>query len=235
MNHFKSLFLGIILLFLPFLESNEFNQKVWIEWDSSEGMARLQSSDAKENFWKLTRFYESQIRTTYCGVASSVVLLNALSIKAPPSKIFEKYNFFNQEEFLSNFSKFIDQQEVEKRGLSLEELHSLLESLPLKIAKYKAQDLTIEEMRTLLISSLKNPNHGILALYQRKELMQIGGGHWSPIAAYDAASDSFLLMDVARFKYPPVWINADAFLKSMQTSSTYGESRGFLIIDNKNE
>ena len=36
-----------------------------------------------------------------------------------------------------------------------------------------------------------------------------GGGHFSPLAAYDEETDSFLVMDVARYKYPPFWVDAD--------------------------
>jgi len=205
---------------------------IWIEWDSSEGLSRLQKSHAKENFWNLLRFYESQIRPTYCSVATSVIGLNALSIEAPQSKFLGKYRMFTQEEFFSEqVSAMIDQTEVEKRGMSLAELAAALKTFPIKVSKYDAQDLSSTEIRDLLIAALKNSNQCVLALYQRKELQQVGGGHWSPIAAYDAESDSFLILDVARFKYPPVWINASAFIEALRTTNIYGESRGFLIIE----
>lgn len=201
-------------------------------WDSPEGMSRLQNSDAKENFWKLLRFYESQIRTTYCSVATSVIALNALSIEAPQSKFLGKYRMFTQEEFFSDSVRAVmDQSEVEKRGMSLEELAMVLSTFPIKVMKYEAQSLSHEEMRLLIVSALKNPNQTVLALYQRRELNQEGGGHWSPIAAYDAVSDSFLILDVARFKYPPVWIDASKFIHAMQTANIYNKSRGFIIIE----
>ena len=39
-----------------------------------------------------------------------------------------------------------------------------------------------------------------------RRLGQTGDGHFSPIGGYDAASDQVLLLDVARFKYPPHWV-----------------------------
>ncbi|PJD95906.1 MAG: glutathione gamma-glutamylcysteinyltransferase [Parachlamydia sp.] len=195
-------------------------------------MSRLQKSDAKENFWKLLRYYESQIRPTYCSIATSVITLNTLSIEASQSKFLGKYRMFTQEEFFSDdVLGVIDQNDVAQRGMSLEDLAMVLKVFPVKVLKYEGLDFSQEEIRDLIISALKNPNQCVLALYQRKELQQEGGGHWSPIAAYEAESDSFLVLDVARFKYPPVWVNTSAFINSMRTVNIYNKSRGFIIIE----
>ncbi len=210
------------------IQENEHLEK----WDSPEGLSRLQRCDAKENFWKLLRFYEAQIRLTYCSVATSVITLNTLSIQSPKSQFLEKYQMFTQEEFFSeNVNAVIDQNKVAQRGMALEELAAVLNVFAVEVFKYEAQYLSHEEIRDLLIHALKNPNQCVLALYQRRELQQEGGGHWSPIAAYDIESDSFLILDVARYKYPPVWIGASAFINAMQTANIYGKSRGFIIIE----
>ena len=69
----------------------------WESWDSLEGLSRLQRSDAKENFWKLVRFYESQKYGSYCSVATSVIALNALAIEPPQSIVLGKYRMFTQD------------------------------------------------------------------------------------------------------------------------------------------
>lgn len=207
-----------------------------INWDSPEGLSRLQRSDAKENFWKLSRFYESQIRTTYCSVATAVMALNSLSIEAPQAAFLGKYRIVTQEEFFSDsVSNVIDQKTVLERGMSLEELAAVLNTFPLNILKFKAQELAYEEIHRSLVSALRNPNQCVLALYQRRELNQEGGGHWSPIAAYDTQSDSFLIMDVARFKYPPIWVEASNLIHSMKTANIHGHSRGFIIAEKRVE
>lgn len=40
----------------------------------------------------------------------------------------------------------------------------------------------------------------LVVSYSRKELLQTGDGHFSPIGAYDVASDMVLVLDTARFK-----------------------------------
>ncbi len=204
----------------------------WEAWDSPEGISRLESSEAKENFWKLVRFYESQMHPAYCSVASSVIALNALSVEAPKSKIFGKYRMFTQAEFFSEeVSAIIEQSEVAQRGMSLEDLTQVLKKFPVQVHSYEAQSLSLDEIRQLLITALKNPNQSVLALYQRRELNQEGGGHWSPVAAYDERTDSLLILDVAKFKYPPIWVDAPTFIQSMQTTNIDGKSRGVIILE----
>ncbi|MBA2726634.1 MAG: glutathione gamma-glutamylcysteinyltransferase, partial [Parachlamydiaceae bacterium] len=76
------------------------------------------------------------------------------------------------------------------------------------------------------------PNQTVIALYYRKALKQDGTGHWSPVAAYDHESDSFLILDVARYKYPPAWVSGKAFITGMKSLNHKGLSRGFIILDN---
>jgi len=45
----------------------------------------------------------------------------------------------------------------------------------------------------------------IVTCYSRALLGQSGSGHFSPIGGYHEETDSVLILDVARFKYPPHW------------------------------
>lgn len=209
---------------------NEF----WIEWDSPEGILRQERSQAKANMMKLLRFYESQSRPTYCGIATGVIALNALSLKPVSSKYYKKYRIFTQEEFFDDeIGDAVDKSIVEVEGLTLRDMVKLMKTQPLKIAAYKAPYHTDDEIRIALISALKNPSHSVIVHYERTELKQEGSGHWSPLAAYDLESDSFLVLDVARYKYPPAWISADTLIASMKTFDTGSRPRGFLVLDNK--
>lgn len=220
------------LLFAFILITSNLFSEAWIPWDSPEGLTRMESCQSKANFWKLLRYYESQIMPTGCSIASSVIALNALAVIPPKSKQFEKYPMFTQENFLTiEFSEIVSPIDVIERGMSQKELAEVLRLLPISVTMHEALSLSEDEIRSLLVAALENPNQCVLALFQRKVLNQKGGGHWSPVAAYDAASDSFLILDVARFKYPPFWVNATDLIHAMQTHNLYGQSRGFLILD----
>ena len=67
--------------------------------------------------------------------------------------------------------------------------------------------------------------------FHRTEIGELGGGHMSPIGAYDAATDKVLVMDVSRYKYPPVWTPlASAYGAMNTTDGASGISRGWVVI-----
>ena len=68
----------------------------------------------------------------------------------------------------------------------------------------------------------------VIVNYLRKALGQEIGGHISPLAAYDSEADRFLILDVARYKYPPVWVKASDLFDAMNTSGDWrtGLTRG---------
>ncbi|MDA0902263.1 MAG: phytochelatin synthase family protein [Proteobacteria bacterium] len=62
------------------------NGEIAIEaWNSAEGIARMEKSQYKGDFYQLASFFQPQINPLYCGVASSVIVLNAL--RAPKDQI----------------------------------------------------------------------------------------------------------------------------------------------------
>lgn len=224
----KTVFLYFILLSVRFCTLSavvENENSVWIAWDTPEGISRIERSTAKANFWKIARFYECQIKPTYCGIASSVIALNCLLMDR------SKGVFFEQSTLVSLHPEAINNDKLEERGLPLHELEHFLQAFPIKVQSYSALNYTDEEILSVLIAALKDPCQIVLGLYRRTEMKQEWGGHWSPVAAYDEVSHSFLVMDVARWKYPPVWVNADAFIQALKTTNILGVSRGFLILE----
>ena len=58
------------------------------------------------------------------------------------------------------------------------------------------------------------------------------GGHISPLGAYDAKADQFLILDVARYKYPPVWVETTVLFDAMNTPDAANDNRrrGFVLV-----
>jgi hypothetical protein len=56
------------------------NEVVVVNWNSAEGRARLTRSDSKESFYQLAHTFQPQINPLYCGIATGVILLNALRL-----------------------------------------------------------------------------------------------------------------------------------------------------------
>jgi Phytochelatin synthase len=72
----------------------------------------------------------------------------------------------------------------------------------------------------------------VIVNYLRKAIGQEKFGHISPLAAYDAEADRFLILDVARYKYPPVWVTAGDLFNAMNTTDSDNENRtrGFVLV-----
>lgn len=66
-----------------------------------------------------------------------------------------------------------------------------------------SRNLDVDSTRKLLETSCRansDQSEFVIASYDRKTLGQTGMGHFSPVAAVDPATDSALILDVARFK-----------------------------------
>ena len=76
-----------------------------------------------------------------------------------------------------------------------------------------------------------NGDQQLIVSYSRKEFRQTGDGHFSPIGGYHAASDSVLILDVARFKYPPHWVPLAMMWRAMQRlDPETGLPRGYMVL-----
>ena len=83
--------------------------------------------------------------------------------------------------------------------------------------------LSLSKMRYDLKAALIDPDARVMINFDRKGLNQVGGGHFSPVGAYHPPTDSFLIMDVAKYKYPPVWASADTLFDAMATVDNCGK------------
>jgi len=203
-----------------------------INFNSAEGEQLLMESQALQDYFPLSIQFVTQKNQAYCGVASSVMVLNALSIPAPEAPEFGRYHVFTQDNFFNAKTQQVVKSEVVARqGMTLDQLGQLLESYPVKAEVHHAGDITLEDFRSLVVKNLQAPGNFVLVNYLRKAIDQETGGHISPIAAYNKQTDRFLILDVSRYKYPPVWVKAEELWRAMATvDSVSGKTRGFVMI-----
>ena len=67
------------------------------------------------------------------------------------------------------------------------------------------------KMKDRVVAALKDLFSRVLYNYDRGGMGQgpLGHGHWSPLGGYHEATNSFLVMDVAKYKHPMVWASWD--------------------------
>ncbi|MEI6987523.1 MAG: phytochelatin synthase family protein [Rhodospirillaceae bacterium] len=205
-------------------------------FDEEAAQQFFAQSQAKAGLWRLIHYYESQVDQTYCGVASATIVLNSLEVGAPPSPAIYPYRKFDQINFFSEAVLAVKPPKyVHMSGLTLDELGKMIASFGVRVdVHHAAAPLDLNGFRTLASAALSDAKDRVIVNYHRKPLGQEGGGHHSPLAAYDAVSDRFLILDVARYRLPPVWAGAAELWAAMNTEDTDAKAnRGFIVIHAK--
>ena len=197
--------------------------------DSPEGQRLLVEADARSDFFGLAQSYTTQMNPGYCGVASIVMVLNALQVPAPTATEWSA-PVFTQDNVFNDKAKTVLQPGF-RGGMTLQQLADIVQSHPATTRIVHAGDSSLEEFRTLVSKNLAAPGDYVIINFERSEIGQEFMGHISPLGAYDAKADKFLVMDVARYKYPPVWVDAAALFRAMNTKDIVsGNTRGYVLV-----
>lgn len=199
-------------------------EREYVEIFSENGMQMIKNSPFRQDYFKLSRYFETQEHWTYCAVASSVAVMNALLNQAT----FSQKNFFTDKVE----KEVITSQEVKTdwRGLTAHELIRILAIHGFSAVFTSGDTFTVDAFRDTIKIVFNDPEQFIIANYNRPQVSQVGGGHFSPIAAYNQDTDSVLIMDTSAYKYAPVWIKLKTFVNSMQTKDSSGLFRGYVIV-----
>ncbi len=230
---FRTISLAIsVLIAIASSSSSQAQQQPLVYFDESESAEIFERAEIKNDFWTLSRFFVAERYLTYCGIATSVAVLNALDVPAPISPLIYPYQIFTEENiFTEEALKVKPVMKIEQDGLTLEELADLLDVFDVEIEYKHGDQVTLDDFRTRALEALRNDNERFIVNYSRKSVGQIGDGHISPVAAYDETSDRFLVLDVARYKYAPAWIAAeDLHAALLPKDSSSNESRGYVVV-----
>lgn len=124
---------------------------------------------------------------------------------------------------------------IKRQGITMDQLGGLLAVQPVTVSVRHAADSSVEAFCGEASEALAAPGRFVIVNYQRKAIGQEKGGHISPLAAFDAESDRFLILDVARYKYPPVWVKTAELFAAMNTQDPDNENktRGYVLVAKK--
>ncbi|HEY6926589.1 MAG TPA: phytochelatin synthase family protein [Steroidobacteraceae bacterium] len=176
-------------------------------------------------YFRLAEQFHTQSDPAFCGLGSLVVALNALAID--PERLWKGPWRWFAEDLLDCCVPLAD---VRERGLDLDELACL--------ARCNGAEVDVQRTDTSNLvawhSALEIAASGdavVVASYDRSAMGQSGGGHFSPIGGYHAARELALVLDVARFKYPPHWVAAEVLWRAMEPiDPETGRARGWLVM-----
>lgn len=196
-----------------------------IELKSKRGMQLLKRSHHKTDLKPLERFYTSQIYLSYCGVATGVMLSNALLNRT----VYTQSNWFTglPGGVHSAYETFFG-------GMTLGQFDDLMTARGFRTTRFHGGELSLDEFRERIIRNMSNEENMLVINYHRPVLNQKGGGHFSPIAAYEQQDDRVLILDVAEHKYPPVWAPLNQVWKALDTTDRSAHAqRGMIEVAHK--
>lgn len=216
-----------------------------ISLSSEEGQARFASALARKglkSFFPLIEQFTTQSEPAYCGISTLVIVLNSLAMD--PRRTWKgPWRWYH--EGLLNCC--LDLEVVKNTGITIQDFRCLAMCQGLTADTVLADEDDnsrcgspgVEQFRTAVqkacVVTDETDNHlkdeMLVVSYSRAVLGQTGGGHFSPIAAYDPISDSVLILDTARFKYGAHWVGVSLLFDAMKPKDPdTGRSRGYILL-----
>jgi phytochelatin synthase len=228
-----------------------------VVFNSNEGLARLGRAAAKVDFPALANQFEPQSNIAFCGPTTAAIVLNAVrsgsrdlprdhsrlypqDLRYIPSGFDLTVPRYTQDNVITKGRKTrsqvlgepvtVDGKQVRDDGYQLRQFDELLRAHDLVTRLVVVDDKkSEEEVRADFVENLKHAGDYVVVNYRRKDVGQQGGGHISPLGAYDAESDSVLVMDVNPASAGWVWMPIATLIKGMRTFDTV-ENRGYILI-----
>lgn len=191
-----------------------------VDLGTSAGQALLAEAEDAADYPALAAHFQPQWLKSYCGVASSVVVLTALGADVT-----------QQDFFTAKTQSVRPRWRVVVAGMALDELGGLLAAHGATVSVRHADAFDVAAFRKVVAENLSRPGDYLIVNYDRKALGQEGAGHISPRAAYDAESDRALVMDTAAYRYPRTWVPLGQLYDAMATRDSGSDStRGYVEV-----
>ncbi|WVZ72752.1 hypothetical protein U9M48_021163 [Paspalum notatum var. saurae] len=200
-----------------------------VDFASPEGkrlFAEALAAGTMEGFFPLVSCFQTQSEPAFCGLASLAVVLNALAID-PGRRWKGPWRWFD--EFMLDCCEPLDK--VKAQGITFGKVACLAHCSGADVQSFRANRVTIHDLRRHLLRCVSSQDCHLIASYHRQAFKQTGTGHFSPIGGYHAGQDMALILDVARFKYPPHWVPVQLLWEAMNTTDdSTGLLRGSLLF-----
>ena len=220
-------------------------------------LARLARSTAKVDFPALANQFEAQSNPAFCGPTSAAIVLNAVRGRSPDlprdrSRLREedlRYVPKNYDPTIPRFTQdnviikgqktraqvlgeplTINGKQITDYGYEIRQLDEMLRANGVITQLTIVDDNKVEQnIRAELVDNLKRRGDYVIVAFLREAVGERGGPHVSPVGAYDAKSDSFLILDVNPASADWVWMPTKTLIRGMRTFDKV-ENRGYILI-----
>ncbi|XP_022758471.1 glutathione gamma-glutamylcysteinyltransferase 3-like isoform X4 [Durio zibethinus] len=127
-------------------------------------------------------------------------------------------------------------EKIKSQGVTFGKVACLAVCNGAQVEPFRTDQSSLDDFRKRVISCTSSEDCHLIVSYNRAVFKQTGTGHFSPIGGYHAGKDMVLILDVARFKYPPHWVPLSLLWDAMNTiDKDTGHHRGlafcrFMVI-----
>ncbi|KAK3096437.1 hypothetical protein FSP39_000108, partial [Pinctada imbricata] len=201
-----------------------------IDFSSPEGKNIFQEAlDAgnMECYFRLAAQFRTQDEPAFCGLTTLVMTLNSLEID--PGQVWKgPWRWYHE----TMLDCCIPIKDVEVDGISFDDFICLAKCNYLHVDATRPTDaVSLEDFRRCIKRHAKKSDVFVILSYSRKVLNQTGDGHFSPMGGYHEDKDLVLILDTARFKYPPHWVPVPLIWEAMKALDvSVGKPRGYMIM-----
>ena len=193
------------------------------------------ASGGLENFFVLAPQFQTQNEPAFCGLATLAMALNALQVD--PGRVWKGVWRWYTDAMLESH---VPLETFERDGMSFDEFAGVARWNGAEARPLRAGESDIETFREAVEKACVGEDESdgeledgvLVASYNRSVLGQTGEGHFSPVAGLAPSSDMVLVLDTARFKYPPHWVPTDLLWEAMADINPWnGKSRGYVSLN----
>ena len=176
----------------------------------------------------IVNYYQPQSFTTFCGIASSCMVLSSMRSMPLSQDTLMRWNRHVKPEAI------VKAQLGEDPGFQLGQLVELLNSRHDRAIKVLAQAPQAEGSARLkqdIENSLNGQEQKLIVNFHGLTLGTLTGGHFSPVAAFVPESNMVLILDTAAHKNEPFWIPLDDLYHAMtKVDSGSRQPRGWIRV-----
>lgn len=220
--------------------------------NSTDGRAMLMEAlnlGTAVHYINLATHHQAQETGSYCSAATTATIMNSFSGDGAPApttyehtpnayhkqwsvlsgECARRVHTHNGEQFGPGFAS--------TNGVTFDEMISFAHCWA-DVEATRASASTVAGFREAVASATsrqvrlgRNVTSVVAFNFNRPALAQEGEGHWSHIGAYHEERDMVLVMDVAKYKYPPFWVPVElAYASANTVDHTSGETRGWAVL-----
>jgi glutathione gamma-glutamylcysteinyltransferase len=131
-------------------------------------------------------------------------------------------------------SRLVTQPMLLQEGVTLDQAACLGSCSGVNVHMLRSGDFSLQDFHEAVAECTASGSEHLIVSYARKILKQTGDGHFSPVGGYHPGRGLVLILDTARFKYPPHWVPLQILFEAMKPKDVATGARVGVLLASLN-